>query len=163
MDLSELPRDAPDPLAPYLAFHRRTEKSLAALVELAGRLDVGDLDERSSAAAASLLAFFGESLPKHQEHEERALFPLLERRIPAGARRARFREMRQQLEADHRAVREPWKRIRVLLAAVSEGAGRRLPLELVQYYRAIHSIHICVEEAALHRAARGHAIVTPLP
>ena len=163
MDLSDLAGGGCDPLEPYLAFHRRAERSLAALVDLAGRLEAGEMDERTSAVAAGLLGFFGESLPRHHEDEERTLIPYLERRIPAGVRRARFRELCEELEADHRAMHETWKRIRGVLAAVSEGAARRLPLELVQYYRAVQSIHICAEEAALHRAARGHTIVTPLP
>jgi pyridoxamine 5'-phosphate oxidase len=169
-----------DPLEPYLAFHRRIERHLAGLVALAGRLDAGEMDAQAAAQAAALAKFFGEALPRHHEEEERDLLPLLESRIVAGPERGRLRELRDDLRADHRELDGAWKRIAPSLETLAEGLARRLAMDLVQYYRAIHSVHIAAEEVALHRAvlrwrsreglfggaARArprHGIVTPLP
>jgi pyridoxamine 5'-phosphate oxidase len=184
MNMNDLVPAIDDPVDSLLAFHRRTERSLATLGRLASQLDAGEMDAQASAGAVTLLHFFGESLPRHHELEERELIPLLERRIGAARERALFRELRGQLEADHRELHETWKRIRPALNAVGEGVARRLPVDLVQYFRAMQSLHISAEEAALRRAAHRwllpvdrlglarrisdraaprHAIVTPLP
>lgn len=107
------------------------------------------MSAEASAAAAALVHFFGDLLPRHHADEEQDLVALLHRRI-----------------------------------AVAEGVARRLPTDLVQYFRALQSLHISAEEGALHRTAlrwlrpadrftlarrmadrrtRRHAIVTPLP
>lgn len=163
MDLSDFPAATHDPLQPFLAFHRRAERCLGMLVDLSGRLDAGDMGERACASASVLLRFFGESMPRHHEAEERTLIPFLERRLAPGARRRQLRELRHEIEGDHHLMHETWRRVRTALDDVAQARARRLPLEPIQYYRALLSIHICAEEAALHRAARGHAIVTPSP
>lgn len=53
MNLADLAQHH-DPLEPYLAFHRRIERHLAALVALAGRLDAGEMDAQAAAEEVAL-------------------------------------------------------------------------------------------------------------
>lgn len=153
MNLHDAPAAAQDPIESMLGFHRRIERSLAALGRVGAQIEAHGVDARTSADAATLVHFFGALLPLHHADEEHDLVPLLQRRIAFAAERQHFQELRQRLEADHRELRETWRRLRAPLNAIGEGVSRRLPTELVQYFRAMQSLHISAEEGALHRSA----------
>lgn len=142
-----------DPIESLLGFHRRIEKHLGTLGGLPGHLECDGVDARASAAAASVVSFFETSLPLHHADEESDLLPLLEQRIGMAVERDTFRELRQRLESEHREMQRAWRPLRRALEAIGEGANRRLPGDLVQYFRALHSAHIAAEEAAVHVVA----------
>lgn len=155
MNLNDLPPGYDDPLDALLGFHRRIERQLASLGRLPCHLETRGIDAESSAAAAAILAFFSADLALHHADEEQ-LLPMLDMRIAGAAERERFRELRHRLEAEHREMDRGWRGLRRPLESIAEGVQRRLPADLVQYYRAIHAMHISVEEAGLHlSAARG--------
>ena len=141
-----------DPLESLGRFHRRIERQLATLAELPVRLD-GGLDAAAIGSAAATLEFFDIRLPVHHAQEEHELIPLLLRRITLSEERDRFREIRMRLESDHRELRDVWRRLRAPLEAIAEGVPRKLPGDLIQYFRAVHAIHISTEESALHAMA----------
>ena len=149
----DTPAAAEDPVESLLGFHRRIERSLAILGRVAGHVEAHGVDAEASAEAAALVHFFGELLPLHHADEEHDLVPLVQGRIALAAEREGFLETRQRLEADHRELRETWKRLRTPLNAIGEGMSRRLPSGLVQYFRALQALHISSEEGVLHRAA----------
>jgi hemerythrin-like domain-containing protein len=180
----DTPAAPEDPVESMLGFHRRIERNLAILGRVAGHVEAHGVDAEASAEAAALVHFFGELLPLHHADEEHDLVPLVQGRIALAAEREGFLETRRRLEADHRELRETWKRLRTPLNAIGEGMSRRLPAGLVQYFRALQALHISSEEGVLHRAARRwlrpadrmalarrmagrrarrHASVTPLP
>jgi hypothetical protein len=150
MTLRDAPTDIVHPIESLLGFHRRIERHLAALCRLPVHIEVNGLDVQVSATAASIVEFFSVALPLHHADEEHDLLPLLDQRILAGPEREQFRELRQRHRADHREMEETWRRVRRPLEAIGEGMHRRHPDALVQYFRAIHSVHISSEEAAMH-------------
>ena len=106
-----MPSPAPSPIAPappevdrahWQQFHRIT---MARMSALAGALDRQDWTEVHQACQ-----WVQEALWRHQQEEERTLFPLLDR---AGAPK-----LRHQLSADHRKI---WKLNQRLLQAGREG------------------------------------------
>lgn len=152
MNLHDLALAIEDPVESLLAFHRRIERQLSALCRLPVRLEVHGVDATASAAAASIADFFTNAVPQHHADEERDLMPLLERRLGA-PEAAEFRELRRRLDADHRDMDATWRRLRRPLEAIGEGVPRKLSEDLVHYFRAIHSLHISVEEAGVHMLA----------
>ena len=153
MNLHDAAIASEDPIESMLGFHRRIERSLAALGRIAGQVEAQGPDAQTSAAAAGLVHFFGALLPLHHADEEHDLVPLLQRRIAFAEERGHFHELRQRLEADHRELAEAWRQLRAPLNAIGEGVSRRLPAELVQYFRAMQALHISAEEGVLHRWA----------
>ena len=152
MNLNDLPMAIEEPVESLLAFHRRIERQLAALCRLPVHLEVHGVDATASATAASIAGFFSHAVPLHHADEERDLMPLLEPRLGA-SERAEFRELRQRLDGDHRDMDATWRRLRRPLEAIGEGVPRKLSEDLVHYFRAIHSLHISVEEAGMHMLA----------
>ena len=149
MNLNDLPFAVGDPIDTLFGFHRRVERQLANLGALSGRLATGEVDAESIAAAASLVDFFSRAMSLHHADERDVL------RALAGARRNReaVEALADRLEARHREIASTWRPLERSLGAVSAGASRRLPEDLVRYFRASHAVHISIEESALHVAA----------
>lgn len=139
-----------DPLEMLLACHRRIERQLATLGRLQAHLARNGVDAEASVAAQAILRYFARPAEHHHEDEEKDLFPLAEERIPAGADKARFHGLRQQLESDHRNVRELWGRIRKPLEAIADGLPRTLHEADVKALLEAYARHIALEEVALH-------------
>jgi len=147
-------RPLDDPLDSLLRFHRRIEHGLATLGQLHARLDETDIDAEATGTAAGIIELFANRMAIHHADEEHDLIPMLLRRIARAEERDHFREIRLRLESDHRELREAWRQLRTPLEAIAAGVHRRLPADVVPYFRALHGLHISTEEAALHRLAR---------
>ena len=149
MNLRDLPFDIGDPVDALLAFHRRIERQLAVLGALPARLEMCGLDAEASAHAASCVAFFRDTLALHHA-DESELLALLEPRMRSGGHRDEFEDLRQRLESEHRQMDATWRGLNRPLEGISEGMARRLPPDLLHYFRAMHAGHIADEEAGLH-------------
>ena len=68
-----------DPLRLMIACHRRIERFLAVLVDLAMRVHGSTLNVTESDALETGLRYFRDAAPHHTADEERGLFPSLER------------------------------------------------------------------------------------
>jgi hemerythrin-like domain-containing protein len=152
MNLDQLSPGLDDPVDALLGFHRRIERQLAALARLPCDLEEHGLDAQASGSAASILEFFTRSIAMHHADEE-ALLPMLEMRAATAAERERIRSLRDRLEMEHRDMERTWRGLRRPLEGLAEGMQRRLPADLVAYFRAIHSTHISAEESNLHLSA----------
>lgn len=138
-----------DPLEMLLGCHRRIERQLQTLERLQAHLSVNGVDAEASTAAQAILRYFARAAESHHEDEELDLFPLLEERIPSGEEKARFRALRESLEADHKQVRELWARLRRTLEAVGDGMPRTLQPAEVRTFVDAYTRHIAAEETAL--------------
>jgi len=143
-----------DPLESLLRFHRSIEHGLASLAHLNAQLEAGAGGADEAGVAAGVLDLFTTRMAIHHADEEHDLIPMLLRRIARAEERDHFREIRLRLESDHRELRDAWRQLRPVLESIAQGAPRRLPADVVAYFRALHGLHICTEEAALHRLAR---------
>jgi hypothetical protein len=152
MNLHDLPPGFDDPVEALLGFHRRIERQLAAIGHLPTHLEVRGMDAEASAAAATLVAFFSEAIETHHADEEE-LLPMLEMRTREARERDEMRALRQRLEAEHREMARTWKPLRRPLEGLAEGVHRKLPADLIHYFRVLHATHISVEEAGLHALA----------
>ncbi len=151
MRLHDLPPGFDDPVEALLGFHRRIERQLAALSRIPGYVESHGVDAECSAMAASALDFFTTALAVHHADEE-DLLPLLEARLEAGAR-DQVRTLRARLESEHREMDRTWRTLGRPLEAISEGLNRGLPVDLLQYYRSLQTMHISIEESGIHRLA----------
>lgn len=152
MNLIDLPQDADDSLQSLLGFHRRIERQLAELARLAARLDVEDIDVPAMAMAESLLAFFGDALGLHHDDEDDVVAIVLAR-ARKSAEHDEVCDFTQRLQSEHRQMEVTWRGLRRCLDSVAAGVRRRLPGDLVHYFRAMHAGHIAEEEIGLHRLA----------
>jgi hypothetical protein len=152
MNLLDLPPGFDDPVASLLGFHRRIEQQLNALAQLEYALDANDANAHCAATAASSLQFFTGATAIHHADEEE-LLALLEMRSAHASRRAGVRDLRERLASEHREMDRTWRGLRRPLECVAEGLHRRLPGDLVQYFRACQLTHISLEEAGLRFAA----------
>ena len=153
-----MPSRPDDPVESLLSFHRRVERRLAELVRLPVILETGGIDAEASASAGGLLRFFGAATALHHSIEEHELLPLLERRLATAGDREAFRDLRQGLEGDHQELRDLWRRLARPLEAIAEGLQRRLPVDDIQYFRAVCSTHISAEESTVHLLALRHLL-----
>jgi hypothetical protein len=152
MNLHDLPPGFDDPVEALLGFHRRVERQLAAIGLLPTHLEVRGMDAEASAAAATLVAFFSDALEIHHADEDE-LLPMIEMRTVEPAAREAMRELRHRLEVEHREMGRTWKALRRPLEGIAEGVHRKLPIDLVHYFRVLHATHISIEEAGLHAVA----------
>ena len=155
MNLTDLPSNRDDPVESMLGFHRRMERQLAALGRLPAHIEASGTSAEAMSIAASVLHCFGPAVLLHHEDEERDLIALLQRRL-AASETAALDDLRRRLEADHREIDRSWRELRRPLQAISEGMMRRLPVNEIQYFRAITSTHISIEEGTLHALAMRH-------
>jgi len=75
--LVDPPAGFDEPLEMLLACHRRIEKQLETLKRLRTHLATEGVDPEASAAAQSVLRYFGKSAADHHHDEEQDVFPLL--------------------------------------------------------------------------------------
>ena len=66
-----------DPIGLLTDCHRRIERFLSVLVQVAGQAQGGALSEEQRAAMDTALRYFREAAPKHTADEETTLFPRL--------------------------------------------------------------------------------------
>lgn len=151
MRLHDLPPGFDDPVDALLGFHRRIERQLATLVRIPGYLETRGMDAEGSAMAAGAIEFFSNSLAVHHADEE-DLLPLLEMRVAAEQRDA-VGALRTRLEAEHREMDRAWRSLRRPLEGIAEGLIRGVPVDLLQYYRALQCTHISIEEDGIHGTA----------
>ena len=152
MRLHDLPPGFDDPVEALLGFHRRIERNLATLGRIAFHLEARGVDAEGSAMAASVLDFFTGALVLHHADEE-DLLPMLEMRLATNGQGDSMREMRVRLEAEHREMDRTWRTLRRPLEGIAEGINRGVPVDLLQYYRALQATHISIEESGIHLAA----------
>ena len=141
-----------NPVDALLGFHRRIERQLAALGALPARLEARGVDAETSAGAAASVAFFSGTIELHHA-DESELLTLLDARLRVPSERSEFEDLRQRLESEHRQMDVTWRSLRRPLEGIAEGMNRRLPTDLLQYFRALHGGHIAEEEARLHLLA----------
>ncbi len=138
-----------DPMEMLSGCHRRIERQLETLKRLHGHVGAKGVDAEASAAAHAVLQYFLKAAANHHADEEQDLFPLLERRIASDVDRARFRDLRERIVADHRQLEAAWARLRKPLEGIAEGLGRALPKADVEAFVAAYTNHILSEESAL--------------
>jgi hypothetical protein len=153
MDLADAPF-LDDPVERIFAYHRRAERQLAALGRLPVHLELHGVDSAASAIAAGALACFGPAMVAHHHDQERELLPLLCLRVARGADAAQLAPLRQRIEGDHRELGRAWRELRRPLDAVAEGLPRTLPPIPLGHFRVLFSLHISMEEGALHALAQ---------
>ncbi|WP_437670953.1 hemerythrin domain-containing protein [Sorangium sp. So ce131] len=142
-----MPDDRIDPLEKLAAAHRSLEENLNDIERAARGLG----DPRGRAAAleglSGVIAYFERSMIRHQEDEERSLFPrlaVLESLAPT------LERLRKEHKAHQRAIDE-------LRAAIERDGGAGAALEvpqLVDRLRADYQRHIACEEQEVFPAAR---------
>ena len=153
MRIHDLPPGFDDPVEALLGFHRRIERHLGTLGKIATHLEVRGPDAEASAMAATVLDFFTGAIVLHHADEE-DLMPILEMRLAATEQGDALRAMRERLESEHREMDRTWRILRRPLESIAEGVRRAVPLDLLQYYRAVQTLHISIEEGCIHRAAQ---------
>jgi iron-sulfur cluster repair protein YtfE (RIC family) len=142
-----MPDDRNDPLEKLASAHRRLEESLNDLARAARAL--ADPRRRTEAieGICSVIAYFERSVTRHEEDEERSLFPrllVLEVTAPTIAR------LRQEHVMHGRAVDE----LRAVIARDGgEGVAVAMP-QLVAALRTAYDRHIACEEREVFPAAR---------
>lgn len=142
-----------DPAAAILTYHRRIERSLAALGALCARLEWRPVDAESSGIAAGILECLGPGLAAHHADEEHDLLPMVVARIEDPAARAAFHVIRARLAEEHRALEASWRDIARPLTAVAEGVKRPLSGARISAFRSSFASHISFEEAAVQPLA----------
>jgi len=147
--LVDPPAGFDDPLEMLLACHRRIEKQLETLKRLRAHLATEGVDPEASAAAQSVLRYFGKSAADHHHDEEHDVFPLLEQRMGSSGDALRLRALRERLEADHRELEAAWHRLKKPLEGVAEGLMRTLAETDVHAFASAYASHILAEEIAL--------------
>lgn len=146
MNLFDAPAGFDDPIGMWMGCHRRIERQLKTLAKLPAHLADKGVDAEASTAAQAILRYFEKSGPHHHEDEDRDLFPLLEMRITDASDLARFRELRERLEADHKRMEVIWARLRKPLHGIADGIARPLDAGDVETFRAIYRTHIPAED-----------------
>lgn len=147
--LFDTPAGFDDPLEMLLGCHRRIERQLETVKRLRSHLAQKGVDAEASAAAEGVVRYFCKAAVHHHEDEEQDLFPLIEQRIDDAGERARYRQFRDGLLADHRVLEAAWQRIRKPLEGIAEGLVRPLPEADVQAFVDGYTRHILAEESAL--------------
>lgn len=133
-----------DPLGMLRACHRRIERQIATLDRLQRHLPEHGCDADARAAARAIMKYFDTAAPNHHADEEASLFPRLTAALPG-----RADALIADLERDHDALAENWRKLRPLLAAIAAGARANLSARQVDGVRAAYEAHIAREEGEL--------------
>jgi hemerythrin-like domain-containing protein len=147
--LLDPPAGFDDPLEMLFGCHRRIERQIETLKRLRAHLQSKGIDAEASTAAESVLRYFRKAAVDHHEDEEKDIFPMLAARIGDPAEAARFRDLRERLEADHRTLESAWTRIRKPLEGIAEGLMRAIAETDLHALAAAYTEHIRVEETTL--------------
>ncbi|MGK3991811.1 hemerythrin domain-containing protein [Sorangium sp. So ce1024] len=142
-----MPDDRIDPLEKLAAAHRSLEENLNDLARAARALS----DPRGRAAAleglSSVIAYFERSINRHQEDEERSLFPrlaVLEAIAPT------LERLRQEHKAHQRAI----DALRAAIERDGGAAAAEVLPQLIEELRAAYHRHVTCEEQEVFPAAR---------
>ncbi len=104
--------DFDQPIDLLMDCHRRVERFLATLLNVAQNATQGRLEPQHRESLATALEYFTRAAPRHTEDEERSLFPRL--RQSGDPRAAAALARIERLEADHRLADTAHRRIEEL-------------------------------------------------
>lgn len=161
----ELLDPAPDfsaPLAALTACHRRLSARLETLLRLGAHLLGVGADDNAQKAAASVLAYFRQSVPQHHLDEESSLFPRLLQEARSDTHREQAFELVSRLMVEHLAFDRAWETIEPQLESVIKGEVPSFdPIDWRRFVDAYRR-HIELEERRLFPLAQhllgAHAI-----
>lgn len=128
-----------DPFAQLLRSHRRLEERLAELEGAADRLARGE-DAEARRVIAEVLGWLGRAIKRHEEDEERSLFPRL-------AGDATLAPLIARLTDEHRAQD-------ALAAQLAAGGPAVAVAETARRLARSYAAHVALEETALFPACR---------
>ena len=142
-----------DPLGMLQDCHRRIERFLAILCDVAERAHARSLTEEEAAAIHAALTYFREGGRRHTADEEESLFPRIRAVAPAGTL-----DPLDHLEDDHREADQLHDDIDRLYsdwltAGALDPAHQQSMLQKTQRLRALYADHIHTEEATVFPAA----------
>src|SRR4051812_12985750 len=147
-----------DPIGLLTDCHRRIERFLSVLVQVAAQAKGGSLTSEQRVAMETALRYFRDAAPKHTADEESTLFPRL-RLCDRPDLQAVFARM-DSLESDHdRAERSHAEVDRLGASWLASGSlpredAERLS-ELLTGLTELYKAHIQIEERELFPAASG--------
>ena len=142
-----------DPLGMLQDCHRRIERFLAILCDVAERAHARTLTDEEAAAIRAALAYFREGGRRHTADEEESLFPRMRSGAPAGTL-----DPVDRLEDDHREADPLHDDVdRLYSTWLTDGSlsdpDQHTLLEKTRRLRALYSSHIQTEEATVFPAA----------
>jgi hemerythrin-like domain-containing protein len=148
--------DFSDPIQLLIDCHRRIERFLAVLVEVASQAKGGPMTNKQSQEWQQALDYFRNAAPRHTADEEESLFPRLRQLNQPEVERALL-EMKE-LEADHDQAAE-WHAIVDQLgrrwlseSVLGEDETERLTQALANLSQ-LYSRHIALEDSSLFPVA----------
>ncbi|MFP5227296.1 MAG: hemerythrin domain-containing protein [Acidobacteriota bacterium] len=142
-----------DPLGMLQDCHRRIERFLAVLCDVAERARSRALTAEEATAVRNALGYFREAGRRHNADEEESLFPRMRDKESARPAESALHSL-DQLEADHRAAEALHSAIDSLYSdwltanRLDPEQGRTL-LEKTARLRALYAEHIHIEETAV--------------
>jgi hypothetical protein len=149
-----MPHDAApvSPFAMLRSSHRRLEERLADLEAAAEALRDPERAADAIAACESVLGFFGRGVARHEEDEERSLFPRLAHLSPLAPVIA-------ALHAEHEEQRLLAGDLGAIVEGLAYDPDPRALVGLTQSLRASYTRHLAREETELFPAAE--ALLSP--
>lgn len=145
-----------DPIGLLTDCHRRIERFLSVLAQIAAQARGGALNEEQRRALDTALRYFREAAPKHTADEEETLFPRM-RRMENDKVRAVLARV-DALEADHERADRAHAEVDGLgttwlqAGSLPEADAARLS-ELMQDLQKLYRAHIAIEEGEVFPAA----------
>src|SRR5581483_9189994 len=142
-----------NPLGMLQDCHRRIERFLAILCDVAGHAHSRALTDEEAAAVRAALGYFREGGRRHTADEEQSLFPRMRTLAPPGSL-----DPLDQLEDDHREAEQLHDDIdRLYSDWLSSGVlnpdRQQAMLSKTQRLRQLYSEHIHMEEATVFPTA----------
>ena len=142
-----------DPLGMLQDCHRRIERFLAILCDVAERAHARSLTEEEAAAIHAALVYFREGGRRHTADEEESLFPRMRSLAPPGTL-----DPLNHLEDDHREADQLHDDVDRLYSAwlaagTLDSAHQQSMLQKTQRLRTLYADHIHTEEATVFPAA----------
>jgi hemerythrin-like domain-containing protein len=142
-----------DPLGMLQDCHRRIERFLAILCDVAERAHARSLTDEEAAAIRAALVYFREGGRRHTADEEESLFPRMRTAAPAGTL-----DPLDHLQDEHREADQLHDDVdRLYSDWLSSGAldpsQQQALLEKTRRLRALYAGHIHIEESAVFPAA----------
>lgn len=137
-----------EPVALLMACHDRVRHYARLVQKLALHLRDRGVDNDARSAAAAILRYFDVAAPLHHQDEDDDLFPLLSARGDDA-----LRKRIATITAEHTELGALWQQVRVCLAAIAEGEGADLPLELAETFAQRYPSHAGVEDEQIYPMA----------
>jgi hemerythrin-like domain-containing protein len=137
-----------EPLRVLRGTHMRIELRLALLAELCHHVHEHGIDESACTTASVVLRYFDDAESKHQDDEERDLFPALAAATDPSARESVSRLL-ERLAAQHDEIERSYQALRPHLARLADGEAAELPPGLCARLHDVYMQHIEIEEAEL--------------